>query len=186
MNDINLTPKLQQKMSSRPRVRGRYNASEMYFIINGSTTPEQWLNPSEKKVKEMLTMWDGIGTHNQIQDLLGKDHCEMKKEWVYKGIILVGKVDFMPPNSPDDLWEIKSSERKMTTAKPWHEYQAKLYCTMFNKKRGLIYQPVKNSEGVYLKHLGTVEKSDGWFEIEMIKLFEFHEKVERLWNSKIN
>ena len=73
--DINLTPKLQQKMSSRSRIRGRYNASEIYFIVNGLTTPEEWMNPPKKKVKEMLTMWNGIGTHNQIQDLLGKEYC---------------------------------------------------------------------------------------------------------------
>ena len=67
--DINLTPKLKSKMNSRPRVRGRYNSSELYFINNGSTTPEQWLKQPERKVKEMLMMWNGIGIHNQLEQI---------------------------------------------------------------------------------------------------------------------
>ena len=47
--DINLTPRLKEKMAPRERVRGRYNCSEMYGIINGWTTPEQWFNPPATK-----------------------------------------------------------------------------------------------------------------------------------------
>jgi len=181
--DINLTPKLKSKMNSRPRVRGRYNSSELYFINNGSTTPEQWLKQPERKVKEMLMMWNGIGIHNQLEDLMGKENSEKKQEMVYKGIILVGKADYMPPDKLNEVWEFKTSERKMSYPKPWHEHQVKLYCTMFNKDKGLIYQPLKNDDGIYLKHLGTVERDDKWFEGEMEKLYQFHLKVEELWKN---
>ena len=184
--DIDLTQKLRQKMSSRPRVRGRYNSSELYFINNGSTTPEQWLKRPEKSIKEILMMWNGIGMHNQIQDIMGKEYSESKKEFVYKDIVLVGQVDFLPPDKLDEVWEIKTSEKTMEKAKPWHSVQTKLYCTMFNKGIGKIYQPVRNEEGIYLKHLGTVERNDQWFEGEIEKLYQFHERLEKLWKSLTN
>lgn len=183
--DINLTPKLQQKMSSRSRIRGRYNASEMYFIVNGLTTPEEWLNPSEKEVKEMITMWNGIGTHNQIQDLLGDEYCEIKREFVYRDIVLVGKADYLPPKK-NEVWEIKTSEKRMKEMKPWHRLQTMLYCTMFEKEVGVIYQPVKNIEGIYLKEIGRVIRDDNWFQEELKKLYLFHLEIEKLWvNLKI-
>jgi hypothetical protein len=71
----------------------------------------------------------------------------------------------------------------MTSSKPWHDHQVKLYCTMFEKKNGLVYQPVKNDSGVYLKHIGTVERDDAWFQKELEKLYVFHQRVEHLWNQ---
>lgn len=184
MRDIDLTGRLKKKMGTRPRVRGRYNSSELYFVNNGMTTPEQWINPSDKSVKEILTMWNGIGMHNQLEDLLGKEHSEKKVEYSYKGIILVGKVDYLPPDLPDEVWEFKTSEKKMTSSKPWHDHQVKLYCTMFEKDHGLVYQPLRDTDGIYLKHLKTVDRDDVWFNTEMEKLYQFHLKLEELWERK--
>jgi len=183
--DINLTPKLKEKMKPRVRIRGRYNSSEMYFITHGKVTPEQWINPSEKTVKEMLRMWSGTGMHNQLEGLLGKENCETKMESTYKDITLVGIVDYFPPDDPDSLWEFKTSEHTMASAKPWHEYQVKLYCSMFRKENGMVYQPVQDEDGIYLKHLGTVKCNDGWFMEELEKLYQFHLKVEELWENKL-
>ena len=181
--DIDLTQKLRQKMAGRSRVRGRYNSSELYFINNGSVTPEQWMNSPERSMKEILTMWGGIGMHNQLENLLGKEHSEKKAEFVYKGIVLVGKADFMPPHKTEQVWEFKTSERKMATSKPWHDHQVRLYCTMFDKKQGVVYQPLQNNDGLYLKHLKTVDRDDAWFESELEKLYQFHLRVEELWKA---
>lgn len=187
--DINLTPKLKQSMAGRSRIRGRYNSSEIYAINygfkSGKLTPEQWLHAQEKTVKEILTMWSGIGMHHQIQGLLGgRDYKEEKKEFHYKDIVVVAKADFMPPHLPDDVWELKTSEKSMDKAKPWALHQVKLYTTMFEKKRGSIYQPVQDDEGIYLKHLGSVERDDEWFMKEMSLLYDFHLKVEELWKKQ--
>lgn len=170
-------------MASRTRVRGRYNSSELYFVNNGLTTPMQWMNSPERSMKEILTMWGGTGMHNQLEDLLGKENAEHKVEFVYKDIVLVGKADFLPPEKPDEVWEFKTSDKKMTIAKPWHEHQVKLYCTMFGKEKGLVFQPLQNSEGIYLKHLKTVDRDDAWFESEMEKLYIFHQRLEEVWKS---
>jgi hypothetical protein len=184
MNDIDLRPFLKNKMATRPRVRGRYNSSELYAITHGWVTPEQWINPPEKTMKELMVMWNGIAMHSQIEDLLDKRCSEQKKEILYKGITLVGKADYLPSNSPDELWEFKTSEKIMEKAKPWARHQTRLYCSMFNKKIGHIYQPIRNEDGLYLKHLGIVKRSDTWFESEMEKLYQFHLKVEEIYNKK--
>ena len=184
MNDIDLRPYLKKKMAPRARVRGRYNSSELYAITHGWVTPEQWINPQEKTIQEMMVMFNGIAMHGQIEELLDKRYSEQKKEILYKGITLVGKVDYLPPELPDDIWEFKTSIKTMDKAKPWALYQVRLYCSMFNKKRGHIYQPVQNEDGLYLKHLGTAERSDKWFEGEMEKLFIFNLEVEKLWKER--
>lgn len=179
--DIDLTPALKLKMASRTRTRGRYNSSELYAITHGWVTPEDWLHPKDKEVEDILNMWAGTGLHNQLEDLMGKKYSEEKKVFSYKDINLVGKVDFLPPNNPNEVWEFKTSKNLMRTMKPWAEHQIKLYTTMFEKDIGKVYQPVQNKEGIFLKDIGTVNRDDRWFDLEMAKLYEFHEKVEKLW-----
>lgn len=188
MKDVNLTTKLQQKMKSRPRIRGRYNASELYGITVGfrgqKTTPTEWMTPQNRSVAEMLKMWNGTGIHNQLEELMGKEHAEKKVEYVYKGITLVLKLDFLPPHLPDVIWEFKSSDKLMAKSKPWHEYQLRLYLTAFDKRLGVILQPVSNESGLYLKNIGEVTRDDEWFMEQMEKLYQFHLEVEKLWPAK--
>lgn len=184
MGDINLTKKFRDSMASRPRVRGRYNASELWGIINGYTTPEGWINPPEKTTEEMLKMWAGVGIHNQLSRIIGTQYCEKKVEFVYKDIVLVGKSDCLPPGFVNEIWEFKSSEKKMKSAKPWAIAQVHLYCSMFNKSVGVIYQPLSDDNGIYLKELGRIDRNDDWFERQLELLYIFHQKVELLWDSK--
>jgi hypothetical protein len=179
--DINLTPKLKERMKSYPRKIGRYNSSELYFINSGKTTPEMWLAQEERKVKDLLNMWSGTNLHKVVQDLLEpKGYEEEKVEYEYNGIILVGKADYLPKDNPNVVWEFKTSEKTMDTAKPWHKSQVKCYCTMFKRDEGIIYQPVQNDKGIFLRDLGHVNRSDIWFEGELQKLLEFHKEVLKL------
>ena len=136
-------------------------------------------------MKQITDMWNGIGAHNQIQELLGKQNCEKKVEMVYKDIVLVAKGDFFPPEFPDQVWELKSSDKLMKIAKPGHIYQVKIYCSMFNKQTGTVYQPIQNKDGVYLKDLGSVDRDDKWFQEQLEKLYEFHLKVVKLYEEKL-
>ena len=71
----------------------------------------------------------------------------------------------------------------MEKSKPWQEHQTKLYATIFEKKNGMIYQPLQNEKGFILKFLGSVERDDKWVEAELEKLYDFHLKVEELWEK---
>ena len=140
------------------------------------------MHAPEKTVKEMLTMWNGTGSHNQIQSLLDPKYCENKVEFVFRDIVLVAKADYLPPDK-DEVWEFKTSIKLMEKAKTWALFQTRLYTTMFNRPVGVVYQPVSNDEGIYLKDLGRVERDDAWFGKELEQLYAFHLEVENLWKA---
>lgn len=184
MSDINLTPVLRSKMGmNRPRIRGRYNASELWAIANGYLTPEQYFSPKPRTVNDFMKMWSGIIVHEQVQKLLGQDK-EKKVEYKRDGVTLVAKADYLPGDIQDEVWEIKTSETEIDKAKPWFKYQTRLYCTMFNKKRGVIYQPVFSRDGLFLRDIGTVERDDDWFEKQIQVLLKFNEEVEKIWERR--
>lgn len=185
--DINLTPKFKQKMGGYPRTRGRYNSSELYSILVGfgkKLTPEKWLHPDQRTLEEMFTMWNGTGVHNQIQNIIGEEHCEKKVVFSYKDICIVAKADILPEDHPNEVWELKTSERTMKEAKDYQLHQVRLYCTFFEKPEGVIYQPVKNKNGIYLREIGRVKRDDKWVEEQLKALYEFHKRVEPLWQNQ--
>jgi hypothetical protein len=182
MNDIDLTPLLKKSFNARSRTRGRYNSSEIYALLAGWTTPEQWMHAPDKTVAEMLNMWSGTVIHKQIQELLQRDYKEEKQTLEYRGMTLVGKADWLPPGI-DEVHEFKTSEVEMKKGKPWAEHQTKLFCTLFKKSKGLIFQPVTHKDGLFLKHISTVERDDEWVKGELDKLYEFHMRLEQLWDK---
>ena len=47
-----------------------------------------------------------------------------------------------------------------------------------------MFQPVQNDQGLFLRHIGTVERDDTWFIAEIEKLYVFHLKVEEIWQEQ--
>lgn len=149
-------------------------------------TPEEWFNPQQRELKDMFNMMDGNMLHHVVQELLQRNYKEEKRTWEDFDITLVGKADYLPTEKDgvpegDEVWEFKSSNKLMSVAKPWHLHQTKLYCSMFGKKTGKIFQPIRSASKIQLKLLGTVNRDDLWFMEEMRKLEEFHKKVDVLW-----
>lgn len=187
MSDIDLTPLLVKSSGGHARTRGRYSASDLWWIVNGKKTPEDWMNQPEKKVEEIFTMWDGTLIHHGVQEILQRGYKEEKREFPADfGVVLVGKADYLPTakdgvEKANEVWEIKSSKKMMSTAKPWHIHQTRLYCSMFGKDIGRIFQPIRGKDFLKLKQIGEVTRSDKWFMEQMELLYEFHKKVELLW-----
>jgi len=182
---IDITPLLIKSMASYPRTIGRYNSSEIYAILNGWTTPEQWLKPPEKTPKEMKVMWKGTWGHKQVQSLLKQELCEQKNVVEYKDIKIVGKADYMPDGEySDEVWEFKTSETIMEKAKDWQKFQVKLYTTMFKRPKGVIIQPVETESQILLKRLGTVNRDDEWFAKQLEKVYEFHLEIKKLIENR--
>jgi len=142
-----------------------------------------WLNPKERTVEENLRMFTGSWEHNKIQSLLDPNFCEKKVVFPYKDICLVSKADYLPPERPDQVYEFKTSSKLMQKSKPYHDFQVKIYCSIFGKQQGIVYQPVQNKDGIYLKQIGSVERDDIWFQEQLRLLYIFHEKVERLYGE---
>lgn len=187
-NDLNLTPLLRAKFGDYPRTIGRYHASELYYLLNGLTTPEQWLQPRTKPLPLIMAMWNGTLVHQYVQDLLPSECNEIKVEHQYTIpgtediITLVGKVDHLP-NHVEQVWEFKTSKNELPEAKKEHAHQCKLYCTMTKRPEGVVYQPVQHNSGLYLKHLETVLRDDEWFNEQMQKLSAYHYQILELSNT---
>lgn len=168
-------------MGGRKRKLGRYSASEIYKMI---TPGLPWGMPVAKyfDVEDItpegaMRMINGIINHEQVQKHLDQNKCEIKKEYDYNGeFTLVGKADYLPDT--DTVWEIKTSDTAMAKSKPWHDHQCKLYCTMFGRSKGYILQPVIEDNHLILKEIGFVERDDEWFEQEMQKLLNYHERLK--------
>lgn len=177
--DIDLTNLLFNKLGKKTRKVGRYNCSDLYAIEAGWLTPEKFLDGEPTDFTALMRMLSGIITHEKIQMMLEKDACEVKVEYPYKDIVLVGKADYLPPGI-DEVWDFKTSEKIMTKAKPWGLDQVKIYATLFKKKSGVIYQPVIENEKFVLKDRGRVERDDEWFNRKMEMLYGFHQEVVKL------
>jgi hypothetical protein len=182
MADIDLTPILFKKYGSKKRKFARYNASELYSLIHGGwVKPEEYMSEEFNDFASIMRMWSGIGGHEQIQNLFDNENCEIKKEFEFDGFTLVGKCDML---KEDEVWEFKTSEKEMTKAKPWAAHQAKLYCTMFERPRARVLQPLLKGNKVILKELAVVERDDEWFKGEIEKLRLYDQKVKKSYKKE--
>lgn len=174
--DKDLTQKLRIRMNSSSRIRGRYNASDLYYITNGLMTPEEWMKPKQKDIGELVINFSVLGMFDKIIDLLKGDFKEEKAESEYEGVTLVGRCALLS-TSKSEAWVLDYNEE----VQPEKEYLLKLYCSMFSRDVGLLYQPVSDKNGFYLKNLLKVDRNDLWFGEQIQKLFAFHKEVEKLW-----
>jgi hypothetical protein len=175
--NIDLTEKLHDKLGKKYRKIGRYSVSDMYAIKAGWLTQEKFLHPDPVDFIGLMRMLSGIIGHEKIQMLYNKNDCEIKKVFKYKDIEVVGKCDYLPPESSDEIWDFKTSEKIMDKMKPWARDQIRCYCTMFEREWGVIYQTVIKDDKFILKDLGRVQRDDLWFIKRCEELYQFHERV---------
>lgn len=176
MADLDLTELLQNKLGKKYRKVGRYSVSDLYAIQARWLTPETWLHPEPVDFTGLMNMLSGIIIHEKVQMLYPKECCEIKMEFKYKDIVLVGKCDYLPKES-EEIIDFKTSKQIIEKKKPWSAHQIKMYCTMFERRKGILYQPIIKNQKLILKDVGQVERDDVWFMKEVEKLYQFHLKV---------
>lgn len=176
---LDLTLALLQQFQPKERKLGRFNASDVWAIANGYLTAEEFFNPEKINIISAYKMWQGRWKHSQFQELLGQMgyQCELKKEHTEPRWILVGKVDAI---NSEQILEIKTSEEILHKSKRWHDYQLKLYLTMFERPFGWIVQPIIKDNRLLLKHLSKVERDDDWFNEQMRILEIFFQKLIKI------
>jgi hypothetical protein len=187
MKHIDLTARLKKEFAPYKRTIGRYNSSELYGIVNGYLTPDEWISPKEPAVENMLKMMNGTVVHNFIQRILPVEGNEVKKVYtnpLFPEISLVAKVDHLPLEKVDNaIWELKTDEEELDKAKASHLFQVKLYCTVFERPKGYIYQPVQTKDSLFLKCVGEVDRDDAWFHRQFASLYAFHLQVMDLYKK---
>ncbi len=184
---IDLTPKVLEASRGYPKKFGRYSCSMLYNMLEASKIP--WGIPPAKyfdiediDFSSAMRMIKGIQTHELVQKYLPKERNEIKFEYDYivdgeKKFTVVGKVDHLPD---DSVWEFKTSENIFAKSKDYHDHQAKLYCTICNRPEAFIFQPLETDNSLILKEIGHVLRDDAWFESEMKRLLNYHERLALL------
>lgn len=191
--EIDLTPLLKKRFAPYPRTIGRFSVSDIWAICNKNRygepykSPEEWLHQPEPDLEGMLRMYNGIIQHEQIQFMLDKERCEVKKEYPYKGLMIVAKADYLPPIEEDvNGWEFKTSDKVLEKSKTWHNWQAKIYCTLYERPAWSLLQPIISNGKLVLREVGTVKRDDEWVFKQFDKLLDFHEEILKLVDNPID
>ena len=183
---MDITELLLKRFAPQKQEIGKFNASSIYGITHRYTNIEEYLNGKQFSFIEAFRCWNGTAKHNQIQELFeGLEEYEIEKraEYKYKDFVVVGKADLL---TKDQIIEIKTSQDLMSEAKPWALYQCKIYCSLFDRTKGIIVQPIIKGSSIELKELGVVEKDDKFFQKELVKLENFHKQVLEYVKEKEN
>ena len=177
---IDLTKTLVDRTNNRTYKRNieRFSISDCWAIVNGYKDIDTYLNGEQFDFISAFRMWEGVHTHNQVQELLVEMGWEVEKKFEKKfgyEWTLVGKVDAVNLSLEEgSILEIKTSKEVMEKAKKWHEHQCKMYCTLLEKPSALVVQPVYTDNQLYLKELACVKRNDAWFMKQMDKINEFY------------
>ncbi|MEM5784976.1 MAG: hypothetical protein QW469_00355 [Candidatus Aenigmatarchaeota archaeon] len=181
-NHYNLTDVLINDYKNR-RTIGHYRVSDLWSMLNGYLPPEKFLSDDVKNIPEIIQMLLGETKHFFVEKyltMLGYE-TEVKIEKIINDFVVVGRIDAYKDGT---IFEIKTSNKLLDKAKKWHEFQLKVYLSLFEKNFGQVVQPVFNSKNFYLKVIGEVERDDNWFFNFVIpQLEEYHKKVVNFYKN---
>lgn len=186
---IDLTEVLLKRYNDNPKINvvGRYSVSKLWSMMNGYLKVENYTKPEPVNFEGAMNMWQGTHKHVQVQELLDEYDKEIKIvkkiEYIGGDFEIVGMCDAI---NPEHGLELKTSQKLHSSAKRWHVYQAKIYCTMFEREIFKVVQPVRTKERIYLNVLEEVKRNDSWFNKEMQKLGAYHEQLKLYEKSKNN
>ena len=156
--NIDLTDKILEKYKRQPKPN-QYNVSEIWGILNGYPQTDPGL-------EDILRMYDGTAKHKFLEQF-ATGQTEVRKEIDCGDFKIVGKADEL---TDDYVIEYKTSTKVYDKPKAWHTWQVKFYLTMFEREKGIIYQPIVKDGRFILKCLGTTRRDDAWVEDKINKL----------------
>ncbi len=172
--------------------------------------PQNYFDIEEATFEGAMRMINGVQAHELVQRYLDPSKNEIKYEYYYYGdkdprnfartvpkyplkapalegdladylFVVVGQVDHLPD---DAVWEFKSSDKKFTSSKDYHDHQAKLYCTICDRPEAVIFQPLVTDNSFILNEIGRVQRDDEWFASEMRRLHNYHQRLELIIQEK--
>ena len=159
---------------SRPRVKGRYNSSEIYRIIKGYTTPKNFFDERKIDNKGVQLISRGVATEDYLtkvfKEMGVKCECQAKKVIeIAPGIVLVAKLDYL---FKDRIIEVKHPSRTFTEIPPWYQYQCEAYYRAYN----LPVYVWEVSEPFNITELPFTPSESRWEEAKKA-LINFHSKL---------
>ena len=159
---------------NHPRVKGRYNSSELYNIIKGKTTPKNFKKERDIDEKGVQLISRGIASEDYLTKVFTEMEvkCESQAKKVIdisEGITLVAKLDFL---FKDRIIEVKHPSRTFTEIPPWYQYQCEAYYRAYN----LPVYVWEISEPFNITQLVFTPSQKRWNEIKT-SLINFHHKL---------
>lgn len=177
---MNLNDRLKD-YHSKTRKIGRYHVSSLYNMLTPSSNfympPEDYFKVNLPEFDAMMRMLKGSADHHLIQQLFQDCPQEVKKEMEFGNFVLVGMFDIL---HKDRIIELKTNRTKLINSGPWYEWQARAYCSMFEKDFCDIMQPTEKKGSLNLRLVKTIKRNDKWFAGTMEKLEEYHLALEKL------
>jgi len=176
---INLTDALiEQENQNRQRKIGHYRVSDLWAMMNGYLKPEDYLKPQKLGAKSCLLVWQGKNKHQQLEPLLEAIgwETEVSKQMEFEDFLISGRADGL---NEKQVLEIKTSAEVLGNSKRWHDYQVRIYCTLFEKPEGIICQPIIRNNKILLKELKTIKRNESWFKTQMELLKEYHNNLKK-------
>ena len=162
---------------NHPRVKGRYNSSELFNICKGKVTPKNFNKPRNIDDKGVQLISRGIASEDYLTKVFTEMEidCESQAKKVIdisEGITLVAKLDFL---FKDRIIEVKHPSRTFTEIPPWYQYQCEAYYRAYN----LPVYVWEISEPFNITQLVFTPSQKRWDEIQE-KLITFHKKLCQL------
>jgi len=179
---IDLTDYL--KGEPRERKLNRFSCSELFYLLQGWTEIDDYVKGKKFTPTELWRMKLGTLKHQYIEEHLKElgYTTELKKEFKYGDIEIVGMADAFKKD--DHGIEIKTSEKLKQRSSRAHDYQARLYCSIFDVPQFHIMQPVISGNKALLKEIGAVKKNDAWFSKQLDKINEFYISKLKQYESR--
>lgn len=182
---IDLAKPLTDKTNTEARqnVVGRYSVTKLLDITTGKMTPEEYIKGETFDFVSCFRMREGTIKHNSVEEVLEYlgYKTEVKKEMDCGEFVIVGVADILTDNS---VGEIKTRNENINKTNRWNEYQAKFYCTLFDRLNCILFQPrVSTKEKMYggqeitgwwLEKFGEQKRNDAWVkkQIELVAKFD--------------
>jgi hypothetical protein len=173
---------LEQK--PRKKVLNRFSTSALYYLLNGWTTVEEYVDGKPISREQKRVMREGTKVHLYVQEFLKEMgyECEIKKVLETDGIQIVCKVDAL---KEEHGLEIKSSAKLRKEATRSHIYQAKWYAHLFQRDFYIV-QPEEAGGVEYLQTIGIVHPpKQKWVDSEISKILIKYEEIKKYELSKM-
>lgn len=163
------------RQEPRERVPSRFNASELYGIVNNCLSVDDWKNGKKIDAKGRRNIYRGIRREEEVEELLKlsgrKIETQIKKEYKFDDITIVSKIDFIIDDSY--IAECKSSKPLPTEIKPSAFYQAEAYYRTFNLPVYFIYY-LCPAEYRFFKYIPNYER----FQLILEKVKSFNKLIK--------
>lgn len=154
----------------KERTLGRYNASELYSILIGEITPQNFFKGREKDKKSSWNIFWGITIEEALKNIFRDWEWQAKQELKIDDFVISCKADFI---NEQKVLEVKCPRRLPHSIRKYHQPQLEAYSRAFNRKVEIMYINRDNYR------IFPYKPDERYWEMIIEKLREFHKELSK-------